>query len=167
MATETVHGVCNLCEAVCGVLLTIERSPGGDTVTGIKGNPDDPLSRGHICPKGTALGDIHADPDRLRRPIRRVGDRWQEIGWDEAIELAVTGLADVQDAHGADSAAAYLGNPNVHSLGAMTHGSQVAKALGSRNTYSATSVDQLPQQLVAHLLYGHQLLLPVPDIDRA
>ena len=179
-STETVHGVCNLCEAVCGVLLTIERRPlaeGGDQVTGIRGNPDDPLSRGHICPKGTALADIHADPDRLRKPIRRVGPRlgsttdeearWEEIGWGEAIELAVTGLADVQDQYGADAAAAYLGNPNVHSLGAMTHGGQVVKALGSRNSYSATSVDQLPQQLVAYLLYGHQLLLPVPDIDRA
>ncbi len=173
-STETVHGVCNLCEAICGVLLTVERRPGnegGDRVTGIKGNPADPLSRGHICPKGTALADVHADPDRLRRPVRRIGSgpdaRWEEIGWDEAIELAVTGLADVQAQHGDDAVAVYLGNPNVHSLGAMTHGSQVAKALRSRNTYSATSVDQLPQQLMAHLLYGHQLLLPVPDIDRA
>jgi anaerobic selenocysteine-containing dehydrogenase len=165
--TETVPGVCNLCEAICGVLLTVERRPEGDRVTGIRGNPDDPLSRGHICPKGTALADIHADPDRLQRPIRRIGDRWEEIGWGEALELAVTGLADVQDAHGDDAVAVYLGNPNVHSLGAMTHGSQVTRALRSRNTYSATSVDQLPQQLMAHLLYGHQLLLPVPDIDRS
>ena len=169
--TETTHGVCNLCEASCGLLLTIERSPGGDRVTGIRGNPADPLSRGHICPKGTALADIHTDPDRLTRPVRRVGRgpeaRWEEIGWDEAIALAVAGLADVQDAHGQDAAAVYLGNPNVHSLGALTHGSQVTKAVGSRNTYSATSVDQLPQQLAAHLLYGHQLLLPVPDIDRS
>ncbi len=170
-STETVPGVCNLCEAICGVLLTIERDPDGDRVTGIRGNPDDPLSRGHICPKGTALADIHADPDRLRRPIRRVGRgseaRWEEIGWDEAIELAVTGLADVQARHGDDAAAVYLGNPNIHSLGSMTHASQVTKALRSRNTYSATSVDQLPQQLMAYLLYGHQLLLPVPDIDRS
>lgn len=165
--TETRHGVCNLCEAVCGLLITVEDGQ----VTGIRGNPDDPLSRGHICPKGTALADVHADPDRLRRPVRRIGSgadaRWEEIGWDEAIELAVTGLADVQDAHGQDAVAAYLGNPNVHSLGAMTHGSQVAKALRSRNVYSATSVDQLPLQLMAHLLYGHQLSIPVPDIDRS
>src|SRR5690349_23502793 len=99
-STETVHGVCNLCEASCGVLLTVERRPDGDRVTGIRGNPDDPLSRGHICPKGTALADIHADPDRLKRPLRRVGDRWEEIGWDEAIRLAVDGLADVQAEQG-------------------------------------------------------------------
>ncbi len=91
---------------------------------------------------------------------------WEEIGWREAIELAVDGLAGVQDEHGQDSVAAYLGNPTIHSLGGMTHAAQAAKALKSRNIYSATSVDQLPQQLVAHLLYGHQLMLPVPDIDR-
>ncbi len=159
----TTHGVCNLCEAMCGLLLTLEDG----RVTGARGNPDDPLSRGHICPKGTALGDLHADPERLRRPVRRTPDgRWEELGWDEAIAYAVTGLADVQARHGHDAAAVYLGNPNVHSLGSMTHGPQVIKALGSRNTYSATSVDQLPQQLVAHLVFGHQLLLPVPDVDR-
>ncbi len=158
----TTLGVCNLCEAVCGLLLEVEDG----RVTSVRGNPDDPLSRGHVCPKGTALPDVHEDPDRLRRPIRRVGGDWQEIGWDEAIELAVAGLADVIDRDGADSVAVYLGNPNVHSLGAMTHGAQVAKAVGSRNTYSATSVDQLPHQLVAHLMFGHQLLLPIPDLDR-
>lgn len=145
---EQRHGVCNLCEAICGVLVTVE----GDQVRSVRGNPDDPLSRGHICPKGTALADVHADPDRLRRPVRRVGQRWEEIGWDEAIEYAVQGLGDIAARHGRDAVAVYLGNPNVHSLGSMTHGSQVVKALGSRNTYSASSVDQLPHQLVAHLL---------------
>lgn len=168
----TTLGVCNLCEAVCGLVLEVEDG----RVTSVRGNPDDPLSRGHVCPKGTALPDIEQDPDRLRRPVRRVSTgstqgsgseaRWEEIGWDEAIDLAVTGLADTIERHGADSVAVYMGNPNVHSLGAMTHGAQVAKAIGSRNTCSATSVDQLPHQLVAHLMFGHQLLLPIPDIDR-
>ncbi len=170
--TQTKHATCNLCEAMCGLLLTVEDRPGGPTVTGIRGNPEDPLSRGHICPKGTALADIYEDPDRLRRPVRRIRasnggeDRWEEIGWDEAIELALTGLSDVQEHHGNDAVAAYLGNPTIHSLGGMTHAGQVAKSLASKNLYSATSVDQLPQQLAAHLLYGHQLMLPVPDIDR-
>ncbi len=164
----TQQGVCNLCEAVCGLLITVEDGQ----VTGIRGNPDDPLSRGHICPKGTALPDIHEDPDRLRRPLRKVPTEssgeptWEEVDWPEAIALAVDGLARVQDEHGQDAVAAYLGNPTIHSLGGMTHAGQVAKALKSRNVYSATSVDQLPQQLVAHLLYGHQLMIPVPDIDR-
>ena len=83
--------VCNLCEAICGLELTIEDG----RVTGARGNPDDPLSRGHICPKGVAIGDIHADPDRLRRPVRRdrATGEWTEIGWDEALDLVADGFA--------------------------------------------------------------------------
>lgn len=160
--TREVLGVCNLCEAICGLRLTIE----DDRVTGVRGNPEDPLSRGHICPKGVSIGDIYTDPDRLRRPVRRVGDDWVEIDWNEAFDLVADGLSRVINEHGSDAVGFYLGNPNVHSLGSMTHGLGMVKTLRSRNTFSATSVDQLPHQLVAHLLYGHQLMLPIPDIDR-
>lgn len=162
---EKTLGVCNLCEAICGLELTID----GGRVTGVRGNPEDPLSRGHICPKGVAIGDIHADPDRLRHPVRRVGTgaeaRWEEISWDEAFDLVAERLAAAVNKD-PDSLAIYLGNPNVHSLGSMTHGVTLAGAFRTRNHFSATSVDQLPHQLVAHLLYGHQLLIPIPDIDR-
>jgi anaerobic selenocysteine-containing dehydrogenase len=159
-------GVCNLCEAICGLELTIEEG----AVTGIRGNPDDPLSRGHICPKGVAIADIYSDPDRLKRPVRRIGSgddvRWEEISWDEALDLVADGIARNVNAHGWDALGIYLGNPNVHSLGALTHGIEMVGAFRTRNRFSATSVDQLPHQLVAHLLYGHQLLIPIPDIDR-
>lgn len=155
-------GVCNLCEAICGLELTIE----GGTVTGVRGNAADPLSRGHICPKGVAIADVYDDPDRLRRPVKRVGEDWVEIGWDEAFDLVADGLARATNEHGRDAVGIYLGNPNVHSLGSQTHGIGLVKALPTRNRFSATSVDQLPHQLVAHLMYGHQLMLPIPDIDR-
>lgn len=168
--TETKIGVCNLCEAICGVVLTIEQRPDGPAVTGIRGNPDDPLSRGHICPKGVALADVYADPDRLRRPVKRVsssaGDEWVEIGWDEALDLAADGLARAINEHGRDAVGIYLGNPNAHSLGSLTHGLGLIKTFRTRNKFSASSVDQIPHQLVGWKLFGHQLLLPVPDIDR-
>ncbi len=165
---EKKLGVCNLCEAICGLEITVEDG----RVTGIRGNPADPLSRGHICPKGTALADVHADPDRLRRPVRRVSTSsttdptWAEIGWDEALDLVADGLARAINDHGRDALAIYLGNPNAHSLGSLTHGTAMLKSFRTRNKFSATSVDQLPHQLVAHLMYGHQLFLPIPDIDR-
>lgn len=167
-SVENRLAVCNLCEATCGLILSIEDG----RVTGARGNPDDPLSRGHICPKGVALGDIHADPDRLRRPVRRIRtpdgepDRWEEIGWDTALDLVADGLATAVNDHGDDALAIYIGNPTAHSLGAMTHGIGLVQAFRTRNKFSATSCDQLPHQLVAMLLYGHQLMLPVPDIDR-
>ncbi len=163
---EKKLGVCNLCEAICGLELTLE----GGRVTGIRGNPDDPLSRGHVCPKGTALADIHADPDRLRRPVRRVGEgpdaHWEETSWDTALDLVADGLAAAINTHGRNALGIYLGNPNAHSLGSLTHGTALVKSFRTRNKFSATSVDQLPHQLVAYLMYGHQLLLPIPDIDR-
>ncbi|HEX5090479.1 MAG TPA: molybdopterin-dependent oxidoreductase [Nocardioides sp.] len=164
--TGTRIGVCNLCEAICGVELTITDG----AVTGIRGNDKDPLSRGYICPKGVSLADVHADPDRLRRPVRRMGRgaeaRWEEISWDEALDLVAERLAATIREHGANAVGVYLGNPNAHSLGFATHGTAFVKALRTRNRFSASTVDQIPHQFVAWQLFGHQLLLPVPDIDR-
>lgn len=164
--TETVLGACNLCEAICGVELTVERRPDGDRVTGIRGNPEDPLSRGHICPKGVALADIHADPDRLRRPVKKVDGEWVETSWDDALDLVAENLARAVNTHGNDALGIYLGNPNAHALGSATHGVRVVKAFRTRNRFSASSVDQIPHQLVAWQLFGHQLMIPITDIDR-
>lgn len=170
---HTRYITCPLCEASCGLEITLRSATTSSTtptdtttVESIRGHAADPLSRGHICPKGVALQDFHADPDRLRRPVRKVGDGWVELSWREAIALVARRLVEVQQTHGRDAVAVYLGNPNVHSLGAMTHGLEITRTLRSRNVYSATSVDQLPHHIVAWLLFGHQFLLPVPDIDR-
>jgi anaerobic selenocysteine-containing dehydrogenase len=153
---------CNLCEALCGI--EVERD--GDRVGTIRGDARDPLSQGYICPKATALADLHHDPDRLRTPLLREGSTHRAIGWDEALELAARKLLETRQAHGRKGVAMYLGNPTIHNLGA-TLGSQVlGMVLGSHNRYSATSVDQLPKMLAAYLMYGHQLLMTVPDVDR-
>ena len=164
--TGTRLGVCNLCEAICGLRVTFTDGE----VTGIRGNPEDPLSRGHVCPKGVSLADVHADPDRLRRPVRRVGTgedaRWEEMEWDEALDLVADRLAATSREHGRDAVGVYLGNPNAHSLGSATHGTAFVRSLRTRNRFSASSVDQVPHQFLAWQMFGHQLLLPVPDIDR-
>ncbi|MEV8374078.1 molybdopterin-dependent oxidoreductase [Kribbella sp. NPDC056861] len=153
---------CNLCEAICGVLVTVE----GGRVTDIRGDEADPLSRGHICPKAVALRDLQEDRDRLTQPVRRTATGWEELGWDEAFSYVAARLRAVQSASGRNSIGVYLGNPNVHSVGAMTHMPTVVRLLKTRNRFSATSVDQLPHMLAVHLLYGHQLMVPVADIDR-
>lgn len=160
--TRTRYSTCPLCEASCGLQLELS----GDTISSIRGSANDPLSHGFLCPKAVALQDLPSDPDRLRAPLRKTADGWQQIGWPEALDAVANGLADVQRRHGSDSVATYLGNPNVHNLGFLTHGLAFIRMLRTKNRYSATSVDQLPHQFVAYYLYGHQLLLPVPDIDR-
>jgi len=165
--TKTLHHrACHLCEAICGLTLEITEEPGsGPRITSIKGDPQDNFSRGHICPKAVALQDIQDDPDRLRHPVRRVGNEWQPIEWDEAFALVAERLADIQQRHGKDAVATYQGNPSVHNYGLMTHSNYFLGQLKSRNRFSATSVDQLPQHLASYLMYGHGLLLPIPDID--
>lgn len=160
--TGTRVGVCNLCEAICGIQLTIESG----AVTSIKGNPADPLSRGYICPKGVSMADVYTDTDRLTRPVKRVGEAWEELEWDEAYDLVADRLADTIEQYGADAVGIYLGNPSVHSLGNATHGVSMFKTIKTRNRFSASTVDQVPHQFVGWQMYGHQLLLPVPDIDR-
>ncbi len=164
--TKTLHHrACHLCEAICG--LTIETTATQDRVqiTSIKGDTQDSFSRGHICPKAVALQDIQNDPDRLRQPMRRVGEQWQPIGWEEAFALVAERLAAIQQRHGQNAVAIYQGNPSVHNYGLMTHSNYFLGLLKTRNRFSATSVDQLPQHLSSYLMYGHGLLLPIPDID--
>ncbi|MDE2075989.1 MAG: molybdopterin-dependent oxidoreductase [Burkholderiales bacterium] len=159
---ETRQGACNLCEAICGLTFQVQNN----RILSVKGNDADPLSRGHICPKAVALKDLHEDPNRLKQPMRRVGDRWETIGWDQAFDLVVEGLAKVREQHGTNAVAVYQGNPSIHNWGNVTHGHLFFSQLKTRSRFSATSVDQLPHHLAALWLYGHQFKLPIPDIDR-
>lgn len=160
--SEVHYRACPLCEAICGLEL---RHDGGK-LSAIRGDDADPFSRGHICPKGNAILDLETDPDRLRRPLLREGDSWREIGWEEAFEFAGKRLAEIQARHGADAIAVYAGNPTVHHFGHIAYLPVLMKLLRTRNLYSASSVDQWPHQFVNRAMYGHQWLLPIPDIDR-
>ena len=137
----------------------------GDRVLRITGDAEDPISRGYICPKAAALADLYEDPDRLRQPVRRVGSDWEPIGWDEALDLAADGLKRIQREHGVDAVATYFGNPSAHTMAALS-GLTLRHVIGTRNNYSATSADQLPQHLTSAEMFGNLALFPVPDIDR-
>jgi anaerobic selenocysteine-containing dehydrogenase len=153
---------CNLCEAICGIEITVR----ADQPLDIRGDKDDPFSQGYICPKAAALGDLHYDKDRLKYPVRRTPHGWQQIGWDEAFDEVTQNLKRIHATYGRNSTATYLGNPIVHNYGAMLFAPRFIRSLHTRNRFSATSVDQLAHHLAAYLMFGHQLLLPVPDIDR-
>ena len=166
-STRTHHRVCHLCEAMCGLVIQTE----GDKVTDVRGDKDDPLSRGHVCPKAVALQDIHEDPDRLRKPMKRIrtapGEyQHVEIEWSEALDLAADALASTIEKQGIDAIGAYFGNPSVHNYGMLTHQRNLFRHIRTRNRFSATSVDQLPHHLVSLWCFGHMLLHPIPDVDR-
>jgi anaerobic selenocysteine-containing dehydrogenase len=152
---------CNICEAICGIAITVE----GDKLD-IRGDADDPFSRGYICPKAVGLQDIHYDQDRLRQPVRRTASGWQSIEWDEAFDEVAHNLKSIQAKYGRSAVATYLGNPTVHSSGALLFAPGFIRSLHTRNRFSATSVDQLAHHVAGYLMFGHQLLLPIPDLER-
>ncbi|NEW25203.1 molybdopterin oxidoreductase family protein [Nocardia cyriacigeorgica] len=161
MSTRTVARQCTLCEAHCGILVTVE----DERVTRIEGNREDVLSKGYICPKATAMGGLHHDPDRLRTPMRRVGDGFEPIGWDEAFGEIGRRLRAIRSAHGPSAIGMYMGNPAAHSTSVL-YGGLLRAALMTRNFFSASSIDQFPQEFTAWRMFGSNVLMPVADIDR-
>jgi len=147
---------------MCGVEIRVR----GREILSIRGDEKDPFSRGHICPKALGIKDVHEDPDRIRHPLRRTATGWKEVSWEEALDEVAHRLLSVQREHGMDSVASYFGNPQVHSYSGLLGGAKFLRTLRSRNRYSATSVDQLPHHFAAYFMYGHQLMIPVPDLDR-
>lgn len=164
--TSQHYRSCPLCEAGCGLAITYD----GDQVVDIAGDEQDSFSRGYLCPKGVALADLHHDPDRLRHPMIRTGTgtgaSWREASWEEALALVARRVDELQAAHGRAAVGVVQGNPSVHNLGLLTFGPLLLRALDTPSRFSATSLDQLPHMLAALQMFGSQLLMPVPDLDR-
>ncbi|WP_122077340.1 molybdopterin oxidoreductase family protein [Pseudophaeobacter sp. EL27] len=159
---KTQFRTCNICEAMCGLIVTYDE----DQVHSIKPNPEDPLSRGHICPKAIALQDFRTDPDRVTTPLKKVDGEFVPISWEEAYDFAVERLAAVQQAHGKDGVGVYLGNPNAHKFGNLLTLPGLIKALGTSNRYSSATADQIPHHVASIHMLGHPMLIPVPDVAR-
>jgi anaerobic selenocysteine-containing dehydrogenase len=156
---RTVFTTCPLCEATCGLELTVE----DDRITKVRGDRADDFSKGFICPKGASLGTLDADPDRLRTPLIKRDGEFREATWDEAFRYVDERLKDFPNR---DSVALYLGNPVVHSLAGGLYAGPLRKALGSRNVFTASTVDQMPKHVQCGHMYGSIFSIPVPDIDR-
>ena len=162
MHAGTSYRVCPLCEATCG----LEIRTRGREVIGIRGDDDDVFSRGFICPKAYALKELDADPDRLRAPLVRRNGTLAPATWDEAFAEIERRLGAVIRERGRDAVAVYLGNPSVHSLALSLYGAVFVRALGTKNVFSASTVDQMPKQVAVGLMFGTMLSTPVPDLDR-
>jgi|TARA_B110000208_G_scaffold11731_1_gene14547 anaerobic selenocysteine-containing dehydrogenase len=163
MLDNKIHyRTCNLCEAMCGLEITYKEKK----VISIVGDKKDPLSKGFICPKSLALKDLYEDPDRLKTPIKRTENGWQEISWTEAFDEVEIQIKKIQEKYGNNAVATYQGNPNVHNVGSMLYGGPFLKSLKTKQKYSATSADQLPHHIASLKMFGHQMLIPIPDIER-
>ena len=165
------YRTCHLCETMCG----IEVEHDGKNIIAIRGDQNDVLSKGNICPKATGLQDIHTDPDRLRKPLIRQRidpakksdkDGWREVEWDEAINFAAEGVAATQRQHGTGAAGSYCGRSTAHNIGALLGVNLLRKGLETRHIYTGSTCDQVPHNFAWHHMLGHQFFATVPDIDR-
>ena len=160
--TRTHYRICPLCEACCGLEIKTQ----GAQVISIRGADQDVFSRGYICPKGVSLKDLHEDPDRLRTPLIKRDGAFVEASWDEAFAEIERRLLPVLKAHGPDAIGLVVGNPSAHKISLLSYFPRLVRAIGSRNVFSASTLDQMPKQLSSGLLFGHWLSIPVPDIER-
>ncbi|WP_221507758.1 molybdopterin oxidoreductase family protein [Streptomyces candidus] len=155
--------ICPLCEATCGLTLTLE----GTRVTRARGDAEDVFSRGFICPKGAAFGELDGDPDRLTGPLLRTdGGEFREASWAEAFDVIAARIRPVIEEHGGDAVGVVLGNPNVHTMAGALYPPLLLAALGTRNLFTASTVDQMPKHVSSGLLFGDPFAIPVPDLDR-
>ena len=162
MPARTALRTCPLCEATCGLEVTVD----GGEVLSVRGDREDVFSHGYLCPKAVGVGALQRDPDRVRTPLVRRDGRLEPAGWDEAYAEVDRLLTGVVAARGRDAVAVYLGNPNAHSIAGAFHLPHMVRAAGSRNVFSASTLDQMPKQVSAGLMFGTPLTIPVPDVDR-
>jgi anaerobic selenocysteine-containing dehydrogenase len=159
---RTAYRICPLCEACCGLEIKID----GKEIVSIKGDTNDVFSKGYICPKAVALKDLHTDPDRLKQPLIKRNGEFIEVSWAEAFDEITAKLPAIQSSFGKDAIAVTVGNPAAHKLGLLLYFGRLARALGTKNIFSASTLDQMPKQLSSGLLFGSWLSIPVPDIER-
>jgi anaerobic selenocysteine-containing dehydrogenase len=159
---QSHYRICPLCEACCG----LEVKTRGNQVVAIRGAQDDVFSAGYICPKGYALKDLHEDPDRLRQPLIKRHGQFVEASWDEAFAEIERRLVPLRQLHGPDAVAVSVGNPSAHKMGLLLYFARLVRALGTKNVFSASTLDQMPKQLSSGLMFGHWLSIAVPDIER-
>src|SRR5688572_28712323 len=163
MARRVHFRTCNVCEAMCGMAITVEDGK----IVDVRGDDEDVFSRGHICPKGPAMREVQEDPDRLKHPMRRTaGGRWERIGWKEAFDETAGRLAEIRKPHGRDAVGVYVGNPTIHNHGAVTMALGFLRALRTRNRFDANSLDANPKLFACLMMYGDPTAIPVPDVDR-
>ncbi|MFI8488728.1 molybdopterin-dependent oxidoreductase [Streptomyces rubrogriseus] len=159
---RTALRICPLCEATCGLALTVD----GSTVTAARGDRDDVFSRGFICPKGASFGAVDSDPDRLRAPLVRRNGELREVTWEEAFDAVAAGVRPLVERYGPHSVGVVLGNPNVHTMAGALYPNVLLGALGSRSLFTASTLDQMPKHVSSGLLFGDANAIPVPDLDR-
>src|SRR5262245_4948637 len=158
--SRVIRSYCRICAPNSGVLVTVE----GDVVKAVRGDPDHPVSRGYVCPKGRALGDLHHDPRRIDHPELRVAGTLQHVSWDAALDDLVPLVQRVTAESGPDAIAMYQGTPALAETAGVMFGAMFFRRLRSRSRYSTFTVDIASKMTATAMVFGTNVL-PVVDVD--
>lgn len=163
MATEQHVTYCRICEALCGLIATVE----DERLQSLRPDPDNPLSRGRACPKGIAFTDIQNDPDRVLTPLRRRDDgTFTEVSWDAALDDIAARLNRIIAEHGGGAVGQYFGNPIAFGYATGVWSGMFLSRIGGHHQYSSGSQDINARFVASKLLYGAASQVPFPDLKR-
>jgi len=123
--SRIAYRTCSLCEAMCGLEIIVE----DDHVVRVRGDHADVFSRGYVCPKGVAIGELHHDPDRLRAPLIKTAQGFREASWDDAYARVTEGLEPILARGDRNAVGVYIGNPAVHNMGISLYIRPLMRAL--------------------------------------
>ncbi len=162
--TRDVDTFCRVCEPACGLVATVDITTPTPTIVHVRADDEHPVSKGFACAKGIAALDIHHDPDRLDHPQRRVGDRWEQVGWDDAITGVAAALREVVDRHGPQAVSTYIGNPSAFNTLAGPASSAFLAQLGVSRYFSSGTQDCANKFAGSEAVFGSSTVHPIPDI---
>lgn len=158
---ETVQTFCRICEALCGLDVTVE----GDQVVDIKPDNDHVATRGYGCLKGLKQHKMYDTPDRLLYPMQRVDGELQRVSWDDALSSIGGKVRELIDNHGPDSIAMYVGTAAGFGVLHPVFAAGFMQGVGSTSMFASATQDCANKFAVAHQVYGFPFTQPFPDLD--
>jgi len=151
---------CVLCFNNCGLEVITE----GNKIVKVRGEKENPRSQGYVCRKGANIAYFQNNPERLRFPLKKVGDRFERVSWDQALDEIAAKLKEIVQTHGPRSIA-YMGGGGQGCHFEAAFGVRFLNALGSRNHYSPLAQELTGFFWVSGKAFGRQYMHPFPDIN--
>lgn len=158
-ASESIS-FCRMCPALCGIKVTAK----GGVVTRLVGDPDHPLSRGYVCPKGRKMVALTDDRSRLNQPmLRGSSGHLVPVDWETAIADLGERLTEVQDRFGPYAIGNYSGT--MFDGAGKWAANRLLNAIGSPSRYTSATIDSVAKVLVPKLMTGREGLVPAVDFE--
>ena len=148
MQEKAIPTICGFCQNNCGIIAYVRDG----VLQRVKGDPNHPATKGDLCPKGMAAKQVVYAPDRLKHPLRRTNNGFQQISWQEALDIISTRLLEIREKYGAETLLRCYGAPVNEA--ARDGFAQLLASYGSPNSTDAGHICHGPRQIAVGSVYG-------------